>query len=269
MRPVLPLLIALSFITHGCRSSDGQTSGAPPVQTNATAKTAATPSVQVSGERIRGKVLKTMDVGGYTYALIEIKPGASVWAAGPKEVLAAGSSVDIGKGMEMQDFTSKSLNKTFNYIYFVASFGGEPVVGDSKTAPTSMPSSQPSSMPTSKPSSSAEKVAKIAPKTVKKAAGGHTIAETFAKATELAGKSVSVSGRVVKFNAGIMGKNWIHLQDGTGNPAANTHDLTVTTDGVAAVGDEVVITGVLTKDKDFGAGYSYPVIIEDAKVAPR
>jgi hypothetical protein len=69
---------------------------------------------------------------------------------------------------------------------------------------------------------------------------------------------------VVKFSQQIMGKNWIHLQDGTG--AAGTNDLTVTTDGTANTGDTVVVTGVVTTDKDFGYGYKYDVILENATV---
>ena len=75
---------------------------------------------------------------------------------------------------------------------------------------------------------------------------------------------MKVRGKVVKFTPEIMGKNWIHLQDGTG--AAGTNDLTVTTSAMAKKGDTVVISGALVIDKDFGYGYAYDVIIEDADV---
>ncbi len=71
---------------------------------------------------------------------------------------------------------------------------------------------------------------------------------------------------MVKFTPRIMGKNWLHLQDGSGDTAAGTHDLTVTTNVTAKVGDTVLISGAVTLDKDFGEGYKYDVIIEDAKV---
>ena len=71
-------------------------------------------------------------------------------------------------------------------------------------------------------------------------------------------------GKVVKFTPEIMGKNWIHLQDGTG--AAGTSDLTVTTSASAKTGDTVTVKGILVVDKDFGYGYAYDVIIEDAEV---
>ena len=93
--------------------------------------------------------------------------------------------------------------------------------------------------------------------------GGHTVAELYANKGELAGKSVTVRGRVVKFTAAVMGKNWIHIQDGS----SETTDLTVTTAAVAKLGDTVVASGVLVVDRDFGAGYRYDIIIEDATVS--
>ncbi len=94
--------------------------------------------------------------------------------------------------------------------------------------------------------------------------GGNTIAEIYERKGDLAGQEVVFRGKVVKFNAGIMGKNWIHLQDGTGGEGTN--DLTVTTDGFAEVGDTVVIRGTAALDKDFGYGYKYGLIVEDAQV---
>ena len=91
-----------------------------------------------------------------------------------------------------------------------------------------------------------------------------TIAELFAGKSELSGKQVSVRGKVVKYNEQIMGKNWIHLQDGTGDAGSN--DLTITTASAAKVGDTVLITGKIVLDKDFGYGYKYELIIEDGTV---
>ena len=76
-----------------------------------------------------------------------------------------------------------------------------------------------------------------------------------------------MSGKVVKFSARIMGKNWLHIQDGSGDTVAGTNDLTVTTNVVAKAGDTVLVSGKLAINKDFGYGYKYDVIIEDAKVA--
>jgi hypothetical protein len=103
---------------------------------------------------------------------------------------------------------------------------------------------------------------------VEKAAGdnSYTVEEIFTKAKELKGKTVRLRGKVVKFNANIMGKNWVHLQDGTGNPMDNTHDLVVTTEESAANDSIIVVEGNLATEKDFGAGYTYAAIVEEAKI---
>ena len=233
---------------------------APPVESPAVKTVAAAPSAAVSGDRIKGKVVQKMDAGSYTYILVEIAPGQQVWAAGPKSVVAIGKAVDFEKGMEMRDFTSKSLKKTFNSIYFVGSFGLPKVA---RGAATSQPASQPAASQPARPAGGA---GTPTVERVKKAAGGLTVAEVFAKASALDGKSVQVRGRVVKFNAGIMGKNWLHLRDGTGDASQQNHDLTVTSDGVASVGQIVLIKGTLRKDKDFGAGYTYSAMVENASI---
>ena len=99
---------------------------------------------------------------------------------------------------------------------------------------------------------------------IKKAAGGKTIAEIFDGKAALGGQSVKVRGKVVKYSANILGKNWLHIRDGTGSEGSN--DLVVTTAADAKAGDRVVVSGAVSLNKDFGAGYKYAVIIEDAKV---
>jgi RecJ-like exonuclease len=93
-----------------------------------------------------------------------------------------------------------------------------------------------------------------------------TVETLYAQKDALSGKRVQVSGKVVKVNNGIMGKNFFHLQDGSGK--AGTNDLTVTTQETVHVGDQVVVTGLVAVNRDFGAGYSYPLIVEEATVTP-
>jgi len=100
---------------------------------------------------------------------------------------------------------------------------------------------------------------------IERAEGGKTVAELFAEKDQLAGQPVVVRGKVVKTNAMVMDKNWIHVRDGSGEEGSN--DLTVTTTGeLPKVGDTVVVSGVVSVDKDFGMGYMYPVMLEDAEV---
>lgn len=103
-----------------------------------------------------------------------------------------------------------------------------------------------------------------AEKAITKAKGGYTVEEVYANKAKLNGKKVTVRGKVVKFSTGIMGRNWIHLQDGSGKQGTN--DLTVTTQQSATIGDVVVVTGVAAAAKDFGGGYKYEVILEEATV---
>lgn len=103
---------------------------------------------------------------------------------------------------------------------------------------------------------------------VEKAVGpeSHNVAELYSLKDGLSGKVVTVRGQVVKVSLGIMGKNWLHIQDGSGDAAKGDYDLTVTTATEAVVGDTVLVKGTFVTNKDFGHGYLYDIIIEDAEV---
>jgi hypothetical protein len=91
------------------------------------------------------------------------------------------------------------------------------------------------------------------------------LSDLFSGKKTYEGKTIKITGKVTKFNAGIMGKNWIHIQDGS--EYEGEYDLTVTTSGEAAVGDIVTLEGKITLDKDFGYGYFYKIIMEDGVIA--
>lgn len=93
-----------------------------------------------------------------------------------------------------------------------------------------------------------------------------TVAALHQERIKLSGQTVQVRGKIVKVNDNIMQRNWLHLQDGTG--AEGSNDLTITSDASAKLGDEVVVTGTVTVDKDFGAGYAFPLLLEKAKITP-
>lgn len=109
-----------------------------------------------------------------------------------------------------------------------------------------------------------QKDTNIAPGSFEKAEGGYTVVECYTTSDSLNGKIVKVRGRVVKFNAGIMDRNWIHIQDGTGG--TNSFDLTITSNDIVAVGDVILVSGTLSMNKDFGMDLKYPVIIEEAEI---
>ncbi len=206
---------------------------------------------------IHGKVLETIDSGGYTY--VRIQPdGKDIWAAGPTTVVQIGDEITAVGAMEMTNFHSKTLDRTFESLWFASRLvkAGEAA----STAGDGVGAAQAGASSHGAPAVGLMVEAGSIPK----AEGGYSVAELFAKRMDLATQQVSVRGKVVKFNSGIMGKNWLHVQDGTGGP--DTHDLTVTCDTAAKVGDIVLVRGSLALDKDFGAGYKYDVIIEDAQI---
>jgi uncharacterized protein YycO len=94
-----------------------------------------------------------------------------------------------------------------------------------------------------------------------------TVAALNLNKAALAGQTISAQGKVVKVNNGIMGRNFVHVQDGTGD--ANSNNLVVTSKQTAKVGDLVTISGVAVVNRDFGSGYSYPLLIEEASIAAR
>ena len=93
-----------------------------------------------------------------------------------------------------------------------------------------------------------------------------TVAALNQNKAALAGQTISVKGKVVKVNNGVMGRNFLHLQDGTGDASSN--DLVVTSKQTAKIGDEVTISGVVAVNRDFGSGYAYPLLIEEASITP-
>jgi hypothetical protein len=142
---------------------------------------------------------------------------------------------------------------------------GSDTAAPAASAPPTAATEQPA--PAAHPMPSAEAVANIDLSGIAKAEGGKTVAEVFAEKDQLAGTKVTIRGKVVKASANIMDRHWLHVRDGSG--AEGTNDLTVTTPGTSEApkaGDTVVVTGQVSVNKDFGIGYRYDVVIEDAEV---
>jgi hypothetical protein len=214
------------------------------------AAVSSTPQATAPAGSLTGKVIETMTSGGYTYLKIQTAQ-APLWAAVRAFDAKTGATVSVNSEMTMENFESKTLHRTFDRIVFGSLATAAPV----QVAQASMLSSAAIQHMTTANTGDV-KVAKA------DGANAKTIAELWAGKDALKGQPVVVRGKVVKSLSGIMGKNWIHLRDGSSDK-----DITVTTDGVANVGDVVLVTGMLTVDKDFGAGYMYPVIIEDGRIS--
>jgi hypothetical protein len=230
-----------------------------PVATASTPATsaAAAPTSPASGT-IAGTIAETMNSGGYTYALL--KGGSKdSWIATSELPVRVGDRVSATIDTPMENFNSRTLNRSFPVIYFVTDVTRDGVAVAAAAGLGQAPAL----------SGSHDPVAGAAPQVVEKIKpepGGITIADLWARRKELSGKVVVVSGKVVKVNNAIMGSNWIHLQDGSGTVKDGTNDVTVTTSASVKIGEIVTISGKLATDKDFGSGYAYDAIVENATV---
>ncbi|WP_461643290.1 hypothetical protein [Labilibaculum euxinus] len=189
-------------------------------------------------------VKETFNAGGYTY----INGNNDLWLAVGQRPIEVGKAYYYKGALEMKNFHSKELNRDFPVIYFLNTISDTPIENN-------MPM-QASSMKKQK--------AKRIEVSIEKTKGITSISELFSKKDEFSGKQISVKGKVTKFNQNIMGKNWIHIQDGS--DFEGNFDLTITCKDVVSIGQIIEVSGTIALDKDFGAGYTYDVIMEEAKI---
>jgi hypothetical protein len=238
MKSISYLIFALALLT-GCNNATvKKTDNKPGTQTQ-TAATADQHKV------VAKDILQT---SGYTYLLLT-EGDKEYWAAVSRFEAEKGKTYYYKSGMEMQNFKSKELNRTFESIQFIQDFSDQPIPEKKAVALTT------------KGRQSLEKVEGIK---VEPVSGGVKLSDIFANKGNYAGKKVKVTGQVIKFSPEIMNKNWVHIQDGT--EANGSYDLTITTLDTVEVGKVVTLEGVIAVDKDFGYGYKYDVLLEEAKV---
>jgi hypothetical protein len=202
-----------------------------------------------------GKVLKVINSGGYSYIELKKKSGEKIWLAITAAEIPVGSQQTFNPGMIMTNFESKTLKRTFDQIVFTELVTPAKGSKDNKEVSGKSPGSKGTVSPDVKVK-------------VKKATGknAYTIAELYKNREKLNKKKVVFRGKVVKVSSNIMGKNWIHLRDGSGGHATGDFNLVLTSKSVPAEGEVVLAKGTLYKDKDFGGGYKYEVIIEDTEL---
>lgn len=237
---------------------------------------AAAAVANLDGQAIKGKVLESMDAAGYTYMHVDASQG-KVWVAIPQSKIEVGQEIAANPGMTMTQFEAKTLGRTFDVIVFSSGLvtAGNAAAGKAMAADPhkglNMEGAMMGGVPTAMTAGSGGSSTAIVPAAevkVEKATGDNaqTVEECFANGEKLNDKKVQVKGKVMKVSKMIMGRNWIHIQDGTGNPMKNTHDLVVTSQDAPEQDSIVVVEGVLHANKDFGANYKYDVIIEDAVI---
>ncbi len=199
-------------------------------------------------------VEQVLQTTSYTYLLAE-ENGQTQWLALPKIEATIGETYYYQGGMEMRDFKSAELKRTFESVIFIQGVqSAKAIQGKSEISHDNQKTS-----PQASGLVSGRLDIKLDP-----ADGGISIAELLGNRNNYANKIVKLRGKVMKFSSNIMGKNWIHLQDGTDH--SDEYDITITSDMEAVQGDIVTIEGKITLDKDFGYGYFYKIIMEEGKI---
>lgn len=236
MKRILFFAIAIIFF-GSCEPRQGQTAE-------------ETQSTTTSSSMLKIVVEEVLQANAYTY--IKGQEGSnSIWMAIPKRDVVVGNTYYYAQGMEMKDFKSKDLDRTFESIYFLSGISDSP----NPVSPTS-------GMSPNDENHKKKDATKKEDLTIEKEEGIISVGALFEKKADYENKKVKVKGIVTKFNADIMARNWVHIQDGTGGE--NSFDLTITTMDVVEVGAIAIFEGVVAIDKDFGAGYKYDLILEEA-----
>lgn len=246
MKRLFPLLLTIALLA-ACKGKEKAAAKADPHAGHAAA----------AANIMTGVVLETMDVSSYTYVRLKTDQ-EEVWAAAPVTKVKTGDTVVISDPMLMVNHESKSLKRTFEKIFFAGSLTSKAEWASGRQQMGAGHGAQGGGHP--KVEAPDMEIGKIG-----KAAGGVTVGEIFKDRMKFEGKAITVRGRVVKANYGIMNKTWLHVRDGTGQEGGN--DLTVTTtEETPKAGDIVTVSGVFAGEKDFGMGYRYPGIVENAQV---
>lgn len=203
----------------------------------------------LAADSIQGKVLEVKNTDSYSYLLLKV--GAQeTWVAVEASKVKVGATVTVDNAMEMKNFESKALKKTFPSL----------LLGNLKEEGAAA----------AKPHGSAVDAGAVGDVKVAKATGpnGRTVAEVVGGASALSNKTVEIHAKVVKVNTGIMGKNWVHLRDGSGKAEDGSHDILATSNADTTVGAVVTAVGTVRTNKDFGSGYAYKVMLEDTSFKP-
>lgn len=201
-----------------------------------------------------GTVTETLVSGGYIYLRLEEQ---GIWIATSPIPVSMGDKIQYSGGMEMRDFHSKSLDRTFESIFFIqnVSLLSRDVESMHRVAKKANGTEK---MEIPQPVS----VQAPVPGEIARLESGKTIADIFAESDQLDEREVSLNARVIKVSQNIVGKNWITLQDGTG--MAPDNKLLATSSEMVSPGDMVVAKGIVRTDIDIGSGYKYKVLLEEA-----
>jgi len=201
------------------------------------------PAAPMTGEEHKITVSEVLNTDKYSYLRVK-ENGAEYWVAIAKRGVKVGASYLYTGGIMKKNFLSKEFNRVFETVYLISDFRDENAAA-AATRQGAMPNAKEALEP---------------PKNLKPALGAIKISELVANLKKYEGKTVKITGKCVKVNPMIMGRNWLHLQDGSGKDL----DLTVTTTENIPLGTILTMEGIIALNRDFGAGYRYDYIMETA-----
>jgi len=199
-------------------------------------------------------VLDAVQTSAYTYLYVNDNY-AEYWIAVRSMEAREGEEYYIAGILEMDNFYSKELDRNFEKIWFVSEISKKPISlhnGEGQMGGAQMHQDEKATSDTKKEIS------------LPSLEGSIKIAGLYASREKYSNQDVKLVGEVTRFNSGIMNRNWVHIQDGSDHNG--NYDLTATTSDFVNVGDQVIVEGRLTLDKDFGSGYFYSLIVENAAV---
>ncbi len=197
-----------------------------------------------AGDIYEGVVVDSLQGGGYSYLQIE-DAKKKYWIAVESVNLEKGTEVRFTEELRAKDFESKALNRKFDELIFASNLQYRTKVSEKGNLAF---------------------ITEQVEKSPYQQAGTMSIKEALEKRTSLNGKTITVRAKVVKASQNIMGRNWIHLQDGTGLDK-EVGRIVFTSKELPKVGDIVTATGVVSIDKNFGSGYIYAIIVENTTFA--
>lgn len=193
-------------------------------------------------------VKEAVHAAGYTYLLVT-EGRNEQWLAVNEMDVNIGTTYYYQGGMKMTNFKSRELDRVFESVIFLDQISLDPLLQPEEP---SLSTAHTTTIPVEKLDISVEV-----------AEDGISIADLVSEKKSYEGKMVRIRGQVTKYNADIMDKNWIHLQDGT--EYDGTFDLTITSDIEVETGETLTFEGKIALDRDFGFGYFYEIIMEEAK----
>ena len=265
---------ALAVMAAACARDNAKPAKPQLREQNAQTQAAAAPPASDSkpstagGELIEGTVLDVMQVPEYTYLKLKVSDGRERWAAIATQSIEKAAKITILAETTLHQFESKALHRSFDEIAFGSVYDPSTTAANAACPTGNGPSQSPGNQAAHAHGSNNSEATDVPVRPLPRAPGknGHTVSEILSMREALSGKRVRLRATVVKATYDVLGKTFIHLRDSTGDSSSSTNDLAVTTALRPNKGDTLLLEGTLAVNKDFGSGYHFDALLEDAEV---